>query len=234
MDQNLLLKWTNQRQLSVPTLLLKHYKELGLKENELIALLHVQSFIDEGDGFPTPELLSERMTLSMNECADMLGRLIRNGFLTLDKKWDEQGILFEFFTLDPLWIRLMQLLKGQQNGKEEQQKQNQEGLLYKRFEEEFCRPLSPIEAETLSMWIDQDQHTPELISAALREAVVSGKLNFRYIDRILFEWKRNGVRTVEQARAHGEKFRKYNQQPRQEQKHVRADSYPTFSWLDQS
>lgn len=117
MDQNLLLKWTNQRQLSVPTLLLKHYKELGLKENELTALLHVQSFIDEGDGFPTPELLSERMTLSMNECAEMLGRLIRNGFLRLDKKWDEQGILFEFFTLDPLWIRLLQLLQGEQNEK---------------------------------------------------------------------------------------------------------------------
>ncbi|MFC0470247.1 DnaD domain-containing protein [Halalkalibacter kiskunsagensis] len=235
MDQKLLLKWANQRQLSVPTLLLKHYKELGLKENELIALLQVQSFIDEGDGFPTPELLSERMTLSMNECAELLGRLIRNGFLTLDKKWDEQGILFEFFTLDPLWIRLMQLIKGEQIEKQEQLKQNQEGLLYKRFEEEFCRPLSPIEAETLSMWIDQDQHSAELITAALREAVVSGKLNFRYIDRILFEWKRNSVRTVEQARAHGEKFRKYNnQQPRQEQKNIKVDSYPTFSWLDQS
>lgn len=118
--------------------------------------------------------------------------------------------------------------------KKEEQKENQEGLLYKRFEEEFCRPLSPIEAETLSMWIDQDHHSPELITAALREAVVSGKLNFRYIDRILFEWKRNGIQTIEQARVHGEKFRKYNKQPRQEAKPIKADAYPSFSWLDQS
>ncbi|MDT8859971.1 DnaD domain-containing protein [Alkalihalobacillus sp. MEB130] len=235
MDHNLLIQWTTQRQLSIPTLLLKHYKQLGLKEDELVALLHVQSFIDDGDGFPTPELLGERMTLSMNECAEMLGRLIRKGFLTLEKKWDEQGILFEFYTLEPLWVRLLQLIKGQQRQEQDQQKESQEGLLYKRFEEEFCRPLSPIEAETLGMWLDQDKHTPELITAALREAVVSAKLNFRYIDRILFEWKRNGVKTVEQARAHGEKFRKYQHtSPKQEQKRAKAESYPGFSWLDQS
>ena len=62
--------------------------------------------------------------------------------------------------------------------------------LYTVFEKEFGRPLSPFECETLGMWEDQDQHHPNLIQAALREAVMSGKLNFRYIDRILFEWKR--------------------------------------------
>ncbi|GAE34598.1 DnaD domain-containing protein [Halalkalibacter akibai] len=235
MDQNLLVKWTSQRQLSIPTLLLKHYKQLGIKEEELVALLHIQSCIEEGDGFPTPEFLSERMTLQMNECADMLGRLIRMNVLSLEKKWDEQGILFEFFSLEPLWLNLIQFLKGEQIEAQEQTKQSQEGLLYTKFEEEFCRPLSPIEAETLSMWLDQDSHSYDLIIAALREAVVSGKLNFRYIDRILFEWKRNGIKTLDQAKAHGEKFRKYNNaQTKQEPKRPRADSYPSFSWLDKS
>lgn len=234
MEQKILVQWTTQRQLSIPTLLLKHYKEIGLKEEELVALLHVQSFIDQGDGFPTPELLSERMTLSMSECADMFGRLVRNHYLTLEKKWDEEGILYEFFTLEPLWIKLIQLLKGEEIQAQEQEKHVQEGHLFKRFEEEFCRPLSPIEAETLSMWLDQDDHTPALIMAALREAVVSGKLNFRYIDRILFEWKRNGVQNLEQAKAHGEKFRKYNHPPKQEQKRASLESYPGFNWLEQS
>ncbi|GAE25034.1 chromosome replication initiation protein dnaD [Halalkalibacter wakoensis JCM 9140] len=234
MDQNLLVKWTTQKHITIPSLLLQYYHRLGLKEEELVALLHVQAFIDDGDGFPTPEFLSERMSYSMNECAELLGRLIRKGFLTLEKKWDEQGILFEYYTLEPLWHRLLQFVKGEEAQLEEKQKENQEGLLYQRFEEEFCRPLSPIEAETLGMWIDQDKHTVELITQALREAVVSGKLNFRYIDRILFEWKRNGVKTAEQARTHGEKFRKYQNPPKQEQKRAKAESYPSFSWLDKS
>lgn len=67
-----------------------------------------------------------------------------------------------------------------------------EKSLYALFEDEFGRPLSPLEGETLSIWMDQDHHDAEMIRLALREAVLSGKLNFRYIDRILFEWKRKG------------------------------------------
>ena len=81
------------------------------------------------------------------------------------------------------------------------------------FEKEFGRALSPFECETLAMWIDQDHHDPIIIKAALRESVMSGKLNFRYIDRILFEWKKNGIQTIDQARKHSQKFRQ-NQQPK--------------------
>ncbi len=84
-----------------------------------------------------------------------------------------------------------------------------ENNLYTIFEQEFGRPLSPLECETLAMWIDQDEHDASIIKAALREAVISGKLNFRYIDRILFEWKKNNIQTVEQARQQGNKFRQY-------------------------
>ena len=61
----------------------------------------------------------------------------------------------------------------------------------------------------------QDQHHPNLIQAALREAVMSGKLNFRYIDRILFEWKKNGIKTVDQAQNQGQKFRANQQRAQQ-------------------
>ena len=57
---------------------------------------------------------------------------------------------------------------------------------------------------------DQDQHHPNLIQAALREAVMSGKLNFRYIDRILFEWKKNGIKTVDQAQNQGQNLERIN------------------------
>ena len=101
-----------------------------------------------------------------------------------------------------------------------------DGQLYQRFEAEFSRPLSPIEAETLSMWLDEDGHKTELIIAALREAVVSGKLNFRYIDRILFEWKRNGVQTLQQAKAYGEKFRKHQTKTKStDQERLKSNAY---------
>ena len=86
-------------------------------------------------------------------------------------------------------------------------KKADESDLYTCFEKEFGRPLSPFECESLAMWMDDDHHDPIIIKAALRESVMSGKLNFRYIDRILFEWKKNGIKTIEQAKNHGRKFR---------------------------
>ncbi|WP_062046850.1 DnaD domain-containing protein [Bacillus sp. JCM 19034] len=234
MNEKILQKWTTQRFVTIPALLLKHYKELYLKEEELVIILHIQSFIDEGEPFPTADLVSERMNISSSMCSNIIGRLLKNQFLSIEKRWDENGILYEMLTLEPLWLKLINALNKEEHIQSEQTKQQEEGQLFKRFEEEFSRPLSPIEVETLSMWIDQDQHTPKMILAALREAVVSGKLNFRYIDRILFEWKRNGIKTVEQAKEHGEKFRKYQQPVKQEQTRTQVDSAPGFQWLEQS
>ena len=60
-----------------------------------------------------------------------------------------------------------------------------------------------MECESLAMWIDEDGQSPDIIKAALSESVISDKLNFRYIDRILFDWKKNGIETLEQAKIHG-------------------------------
>lgn len=75
------------------------------------------------------------------------------------------------------------------------------------FEQEFARPLSPMEYETISSWIDEDRYSEELILMALKEAVFAGKLHLRYIDRILIEWSRNRVRTAEQAKEYAQRFR---------------------------
>src|SRR5690625_4495392 len=79
--------------------------------------------------------------------------------------------------------------------KEEKEKKN----LYSMFESEFGRPLSPIEMETLVMWIEDDKYSPELIQLALREAVLSQVYNFKYIDRILLNWEKKNIRTKKQV-----------------------------------
>lgn len=79
--------------------------------------------------------------------------------------------------------------------------------LFTAFEQEFGRPLSPMECETISAWVDQDRYPDELIRFALKEAVFAGKLHFRYIDRILIEWSRNRVTNTDEAKAHTQKFR---------------------------
>jgi DNA replication protein len=231
MNQHVFLKWAQQKHLSIPSLLLEHYTDLQLDEYEFVAILHIQSFLDGGDAFPTPQLLSERMSINLDECAKLIGALVKKKLLAIENRLDDTGVFYENYTLEPLWAALIRLLE--QKGRDVQTKtqKKQEGELYQQFEQEFARPLSPIEAETLSMWLDEDKHSAELISAALREAVVSGKLNFRYIDRILFEWKRNSIKTVEDAKAHSERFRKKSA-PKPRKETANTQDIPGFHWLE--
>lgn len=231
MKKEYFMKWFDEGSISIPNLLLTNYRNIGIDEKECMLLIHIHSFIERGNSFPTPQQLSDRMTISVEHCMETLQKLIQTGLLLIEKH-EEASIHSESYSLKPLWERLV--LTAYQN-EQMKNKKNNEDDIYSMFEQEFGRPLSPIECETLAMWIDQDQHSTALIKAALKESVLSGKLNFRYIDRILLEWKKNGVKTVQQAHSYGEKFRKYNvnksQLQKGDSKQKKEIDYPFYNWL---
>jgi DNA replication protein len=219
--------------ISIPVILFDYYSKLGLNEEEFMMVLQVRKFKQNGNHFPTPTELSEHMSISTSVCTTILRSLIQRGFLTIEE-CEENTILFENYSLKPLWDKLYSYLMKENNKKEQEQSKQEDQSLYSIFENEFGRPLSPFECETLAIWIDQDDYDPVIIKAALREAVMSGKLNFRYIDRILFEWKKNGIRTIDQARNHAKKFRQH--QGNSSDKQVSNEEYkrkvPFYNWLE--
>ncbi|RYL93315.1 DnaD domain-containing protein [Sporolactobacillus sp. Y61] len=230
MDTKFMLHLMTDSSVSIPSLLIKHYHDIGLNEQECMLLIQVHSFIIKGDDFPTFTDLSRRMTLDETACADMLRTLVQRGFLSIVQK-TENDVYSEAYSLTPLWEKLLQYAVRQES---KAALQGNEEALYTLFENEFSRPLSPIECETLAMWIDEDHQSPAMIKAALREAVVSGKLNFRYIDRILFEWKKNGIKTLDQAKEHGDQIRHLQQSHHANKGSVRgkAPQKPAYDWLD--
>ncbi|KAB2333651.1 DnaD domain-containing protein [Bacillus mesophilum] len=230
-----LLKWLQEGNISVPGVLLTNYKDLNLNECELVLILQVISFIEKGNDFPTPVELSSRMTISVSECTDQLRRLIQKGCIEIKEEITKDGIRFEKYDIEPLWGKLIELFLHKEKRESQLKHQQDETDLYTCFEREFGRPLSPFEIESLTLWLDDDHHDPHIIKAALREAVMSGKLNFRYIDRILFEWKRNGIKTIEQAKSYGKKFRQNQQQASRPDKESssQAKSVPFYNWLEQ-
>jgi DNA replication protein len=236
MNGNLFEKWMSEGSISIPKMLLKSYKKIGLTDSECMLFIQLYVSIESGNYFPTPQELSDRMTLSEGEMASMLRSLIGRGLLGMDQYEDkEKGVYFEAYTLQPLWITLMNSLKEEEAVKKESDKQQSEQNVFVLFEKEFGRPLSPMELETLKIWIDEDRQSPELILTALKESVLSGKLNFRYIDRILFEWKKNGITSPEAAKKYGEKFRVRQLQNTGQQEKPKKDGglkRPTYNWLE--
>ncbi len=89
----------------------------------------------------------------------------------------------------------------------------------------FARPISPYEIETLNQWIDVDKHDFTLIRAALDEAYSHDKLSFKYVDRILLNWKKNNVTTTEESKKIREQFNKPSMT------HT-VNHIPKFDWLN--
>ena len=78
--------------------------------------------------------------------------------------------------------------------------------LIKTFEGEFGRPLTALELENIIKWKD-DNFPDELIIEALKRAVSGGIRNFRYIDSIIMEWEKKGIKTIFEAEAENEYFK---------------------------
>lgn len=230
MNKELIVSWMEAGMVQIPQLLMSKYREIGLDEKELVLLLQILSFSEKGNKFPTPQEISERMTVTNGECSSMLRKLMQLGLIKIEEGRSAEEIIFERYSLAPLWLKLAEEIARDKKQETLENVLTEEKDLYTVFEQEFGRPLSPIECESLAMWIDQDGQDPVIIKAALRESVMSGKLNFRYIDRILIEWKRNGVKTIEQARSHGMKFRQKSSQanaPIQS-----TNTVPFYNWLE--
>ena len=211
MANNLLKHWIDQGQTVLPTLLLQHYRDLGISNNELVLILQIKSYIDKGEAFPNTEEIAQNMHLSKDNVFKAVHQLMQKKLISIDTTKDENGIAQDAYSLSFLWDKLFVLLKQEQvdttDEKIEKETVQNTKSMYTIFEKEFGRPLSPMEMETLVMWVEQDKYSSELVQMALREAVLSQVYNFKYIDRILLNWEKKNIRTKEQVEKESQRFR---------------------------
>lgn len=65
--------------------------------------------------------------------------------------------------------------------------------IYAMFESELGRTLSSFEYEMINKWIEKGVEE-ETIKNALKEAVLNNVRNFKYIDKIIYEWTKKGIK----------------------------------------
>jgi len=238
-DADRLQTWIERGSVNISQLFFQFYKELQISDTEAMLIMHLNAFHEEGNEFPTPANIANRMNLTEDMISSSMQRLMQKGFMEIHQKLDEKGVLYEVINLMPLWGRLLDCVDAKNEKNEKETSKLKEGQLFQLFEQEFGRFLSPMETEMISMWLDQDGHSPEVIRKALMESVISQKLSLRYIDRILFEWKKNNVKTTEDANKISKSFRKNTLQknavqPEQKgtEQQTPSSNVPFYNWLD--
>jgi len=199
MNNHLLQKWLKAGDTTVSNVLLTHYREVGLTSEHLILVLQLKSFIDVGNDFPDTEIISKRMQISSAEVFQLIHDLINKKLIIIETEKNDDGKTRDSYRLDLLWDKLGLVISQQENQQRFEKQHLSEQELFQLFEAEFSRPLSPIEMQTIGMWLDDDHYAIELIELALREAVLNQVYNLKYVDRILLNWERKNIRTKDQV-----------------------------------
>lgn len=165
----------------IPKLLLTNYKNLKISDSELIVVIYLINN-NEFD----PERISHDLNIDIKELLTVINSLTKKDILSLNSITNN-NICEEYVCLDGLYNKLALSMM-------EEKSEKNEANIFDKFEKEFARTLSPMEYEIIGAWFE-DGFNEETINLALKEAVYNGVNNLRYIDKILYEWKKKGIKT---------------------------------------
>ncbi len=177
MNDNI-IELIKEKPLYIPNILFKNYKKLNITESELILLIY---FLNNEVCFD-PKMISKTLDISLEVLMDLITSLTGKGIINL--VMTKGRIKEEYIELEGLYKKLFfTVIKD-----EKEDSSN----LYDIFEKEFGRTLSPMDFEIISMM--EKDYSEELILLALKEAVFNGASNLKYIDKILFNWNKKGIK----------------------------------------
>ena len=187
--------------ICIPKILLSNYKDLKINEKELIVLIYM---LNDNSNLFNPGKISEELNLKLPEVLEIIEKLNNADLITINTE-KNNGVLEEIVDLSNFYKKLAYLIvnKEKVGSVNEDKKTN----IYDDFEREFGRTLSPIEYELISGWLE-NEFSEEIILCALKEAVFNGVSNLRYIDKILYEWKKKGINTKEAVLKDKQNFKK--------------------------
>ena len=183
----------------IPSYLLKTYKKLNISEKELIFLSYLITFNDKvlfDINTPITEdctlvakwKFSISTALSIPEIMELIDSLTSKNIITMVTDKKETGMIREYLDISSLYDKIIVMILN-----ESETESKETSTIYDVIEKEFGRCLSPIEYETIKGWLDSNI-SEDLIKEALKEAILNGVNNLKYIDRILYEWNKKGYK----------------------------------------
>ena len=178
--------------LVVPFVFLKNYKKFELTMEEFIFLMY---FYHLGERFLlNPELYCNDLGLELSVVMNYISVLTDKGFIQVDVLKNEKGVIEEYVTLEPFFQKMELIFM------DEAIQNKEESNIFEVIEKEFGRTISPMEYEIIKAWLDNNM-SEDIIKEAVREATFNGVSHLRYIDKILFEWNKKGITTVQEVEA---------------------------------
>lgn len=173
----------------IPLFLYKNIDKLKLKAEEFLFLMYLYNL---GDKFLfDPNKFSDELNMELTSVMNNISILTEKGFIKVEVLRNEKGLMEEVVILEDFFNKIALITIDEVNKQDEVVNSN----IFEVIEKEFGRTLSPIEYEIIKAWLENNM-SEELIKEAIKEATFNGVSNLRYIDKILYEWGKLGIKTA--------------------------------------
>lgn len=189
-----------QGNLVIPLYLFQNYRKFKISVEEFLFLMYLYNRGNRT--LLNPERIHQDLGLDVMKVMEYIGSLSDAHLLSVDTIKNEKGLSEDIINLDDFYSKLASIMTSDVVA-EDHSKSNIFGVI----EKEFGRTVSPMEYEIIKAWLDNHM-SEELITEALKEATFNGVSNLRYIDKILYEWEKRGIKTKEDVMKNKMQYRK--------------------------
>ncbi|CEV56331.1 DNA replication protein [Streptococcus pneumoniae] len=186
--------------LVLPSTLLLHFKELFPSSDDFLVWQFFYLQNTTGLDEMSPSQIAERIGREISDVNQSISNLTERGLLQY-RTIELNGEIELLFDASLALERLDDLLGVADSSSDQLTPQNQLKDLVETFQQELGRLLTPFEIEDLTKTLKEDGTSADLIKEALREAVLNGKANWKYIQAILRNWRHEGIKSVAQIEA---------------------------------
>jgi len=202
MKSSKLIEMLKKGNFVVPLYLFQLRKKFNLSFEEFMFLVYLTN-LGEQILF-NPSKLANDLGLSLEEVMSYIETLTDKNYISLDVIKNEKNVMDEYIVLNMFYEKLTNFMIDDINQSKEEETASSN--VYEKIEKEFARPLTSMEYEIISAWLE-DGTKEEIILEALKEAVFSGVCNLRYIDKIIYEWGKKGIKSSKDVENNRLKFK---------------------------
>ena len=182
------------------------YKELPSLDIDLETFMFLMFLTSKGNGLPFDiNKLSEEFFCDIKTIMKYIATLQSKKLIEIKVIANEKNIMEEYIYLDFFYDKISLLLVKEINKETKEEKEDSEDI-FRILEKELGKSLSPIEIEIVKAW-KESNYSEEVIKEAIKESVMNGVAGLRYIDKVLYEWSKKGIKTKEDVEKNRKQFR---------------------------
>ena len=194
-----LMDIVKQKNIVIPIYIYRIFHKFDIDLETFIFLMYLSN---KGNKLQFDVLmLAEELSCDMKTIMKYMATLQEKKLIELKVTKNEKNIIEEYISLDFYYEKVAMNLVENINEKKEDS-----STIFEILEEELGKQLTSIEIEIVKAW-KESNYSDEIIKEAIKEAVYNNVANLRYIDKVLYEWAKKGIKTKEDVEKNRKQFK---------------------------